>query len=142
MIILVSGFPGSGKSYFAERFAARLGASYLNSDRIRKEMSAAGLYSFRDRLLVYKEMLRQTALVATSGKSVVVDATFYNHIIREMFINVAKAQSLQLFIIEVVADEDLIKERLKKPRKFSEADFSTYEVVRDQFEEITMHILF
>ncbi|HZY79606.1 MAG TPA: AAA family ATPase [Cyclobacteriaceae bacterium] len=138
MIVLIAGLPGSGKSFFAERLAGRMNACHLNIDAIRQEMRARGSYSFQDKLIVYNEMLKRTALLAFQNKDVVVDATFYHHTMREMFISWAKEQSVRVAIIEVVADEKLVNERVGKPRKFSEADYAVYEKVRDEFEEITM----
>ncbi len=138
MIILVAGLPGSGKSYFAERIAGRLDAVYINSDRVRLELQASGKYSLADKLLVYKELLLRTTAAIQQKKDVVVDATFYHHTMREMFLRLAEGYHLVAHIIEVVADEALIKKRLQKPRTYSEADYSVYEIVRDGFEEITM----
>jgi len=138
MIILVSGLPGSGKSYFAEKLAARLGAEYLNSDEVRLTMKASGKYSFRDKLMVYREMANQTIRRLNEKKTVVVDATFYRQPTRDLFFKVALEKSIPIRLIEVIADEALIRERLKKPRKFSEADFSVYEKVRDEFEKINI----
>jgi predicted kinase len=138
MIILVSGLPGSGKSYFAEKLAARLGAVYLNSDQVRLTMKASGKYSFQDKLLVYREMANQTTRLLDEKKTVVIDATFYRQVMRDLFFKLAKDKSTPIRFINVIADEELIRERLKKPRKFSEADFPVYEKVRDEFEEITI----
>jgi predicted kinase len=57
MIIIVLGLPGSGKSYFASRFAKLIHADYINSDRIRKSMFPARSYSEREKASVYNEML-------------------------------------------------------------------------------------
>lgn len=46
MIILVAGLPGPGKSYFAEKLAGILSAVYLNTDRIRLALHAAGKYFY------------------------------------------------------------------------------------------------
>lgn len=138
MIILVAGLPGSGKSYFAERFAERLGATYINSDRVRQELRASGKYSEEDKLRIYKEMLLRTTEGIKQGRGVVVDATFYHHTMREMFLRLGEGYNAKVCVVEVVADEHVIRERLKKPRKYSEADYAVYEIVRDQFEGITM----
>lgn len=138
MIILVAGLPGSGKSYFAERLASRLDATYINSDRIRIALHASGRYSSDDKLLVYKEMLLETTKAIEKMRDVVLDATFYHHTMREMFLRIAYGYNLEARVIEIVADEELIKQRLKKPRQYSEADYDVYEKVRDDFEGITM----
>jgi len=138
MIILVCGLPGSGKSYLAERLAKKCGAVYLSSDIVRQEMNARGHYSREDKLNVYKELQKQAAALCRQEKDVVVDATFFHHTLREMFLSLAKEIRVRIYVIEVTASEDLIRKRLKEPRPFSEADFKVYESVRDVFEEITM----
>ena len=138
MIILVAGLPGSGKSYFAERLAKKLNAKYLNSDRVRIALHASGKYSAKDKLIIYKELLLQTMNAIENKQDVIVDATFYHHTMREMFLRLADGYNQDVRLIEVVADEALIRERLRHPRKYSEADFSVYETVREDFEGITM----
>ncbi len=138
MIILVAGLPGSGKSYFAERLADKLEAAYINSDRVRLALQATGKYSFDDKLLVYKEMMLQATQAIEQKRDVIVDATFYHHTMREMFLRLAAGYNVDVRVMEVVADEGLIRQRLQKPRKYSEADFRVYEIVRDDFEAITM----
>lgn len=138
MVVIVSGLPGSGKSFLAEKLAKKLDAEYINSDKIRHELHAAGKYSFRDKLIVYKQMAADTARLLGENKTVVVDATFYHHTMREMFLQLAKCYHCSIHVIEVTAGEDKIRQRLMRPRKYSEADFSVYEKVRDDFEPITM----
>lgn len=138
MIIIVSGLPGSGKSFFADRLASKCDAEYLNSDKVRSEMKARGRYSVDDKLRVYTEMLNRTAILVGRGENVVVDATFYHHTMREMFLRLAHEYHVPVRVIEITADESLIKDRLSSPRQYSEADYSVYETVRDAFEEITM----
>lgn len=136
-IILVTGLPGSGKSYFARRLAARLGAAHINSDSVRKAMGASGRYSFEDKLVVYNVMSRMTERYLDDGKLVVADATFYHPVMREMFVKIAQERAVNIYFIEITAKELLIKERLKKPREDSEADFQVYKDIRDQLLQMT-----
>jgi predicted kinase len=137
MIVVILGLPGSGKSFFAEMLANRLHAEYINSDQMRFAMHRFGQYSFQDKLVIYRAMLEQVEKLLVERKSVVVDATFYRQDTREQFINLAKAKSVPIYFIEVVADEALIRERLKRSRPYSEADFAVYTKVRDEFEELS-----
>ena len=123
---------------FAERLAERVGGLYINSDQVRLQLHAAGKYSAEDKLVVYKEMLFQTTNALEENRDVIVDGTFYHHSLREMFLRLADAYHTVLEVIEIIADELLIAKRLRKPRKYSEADFTVYEKVRDDFEGITM----
>jgi len=138
MVILVAGLPGSGKSFFAERLAGRLGAAYFSSDRVRHDIQATGKYSYEDKLAIYDQLKNYTAAAIENGKHVVVDATFFHHSLRELFIRLTDSYGVSLKVIEVVADEELIRRRLAADRAFSEADFIVYEKVRNDFEEITM----
>lgn len=138
MLILVAGLPGSGKSSFAERLARQIGAVHLNSDRVRAQMNARGKYSYENWLAMYKEMAKEASALVGKGKDVVVDGTFFHHTLRELFVALAGTHHVPIHVIEVVADEAVIKDRLHNAREFSEPDFGVYEKIRDEYEEITM----
>jgi predicted kinase len=135
MIVVVCGLPGSGKSYFAEAFAQRISAVYLNSDRIRREIGRQGMYSVSDKLITYR-LMAERALESTNAYSdVVVDGTFYTKAMVDIFTKIAN-DSRQVFFINVVADEALIRSRLNKPRQDSEADFDVYLKIKEQFQDL------
>ncbi|WP_159476569.1 ATP-binding protein [Dyadobacter sp. 3J3] len=138
MIIIVSGLPGSGKSYFASRFAKQLGATYLSSDQLRLDKNALGKYSLKDKLSIYLAMSDQTAKAVNKGRHVVVDATFYHHTMRDLFMELANMHQTPLYVILVVADTYLIRERLSKPRELSEADLGVYTRMKEEFEKMDM----
>ncbi|MBI1767184.1 MAG: AAA family ATPase [Bacteroidetes bacterium] len=136
-LILVSGLPGSGKSFFAEKLAGKIGAIYLNSDYIRSAIHLRGKYTTSDKAAVYKEMYKQTSNYLQEKKSVVVDATFQLAATRDLFLNLAEEKYISVFCFEVWADEDLIRQRLSQKRVESEADFKIYMVIKEQFEAWT-----
>jgi predicted kinase len=135
-IIIVFGLPGSGKSYFAEALSRRLAAVHVNSDQVRNALSARGKYSLEDKLRVYHAMAELSNDLLVEGKSVVVDATFYLRVMVNVFTGLAKKRSCPILFIKIVADEALIKERLSKPRKDSEADYDVYLKIKEKFEEV------
>jgi len=138
MIVFVLGLPGSGKSYFASRLADRLGADYVNSDRLRKALFPKRTYSKAEKEAVYKAMLKKMEEATAQNKSLVLDATFHKQATREMFLKNAQQD---VFFIEVWAKENIIKERLKKPRPYSEADFEVHQLIRRQWEPLeTRHL--
>lgn len=138
MIIIASGLPGSGKSYFASRLAQQLKALYLSSDQLRHDKNALGKYSLKDKLCIYLAMADQTGKAVDKGQNVVVDATFYHHTMRNLFVELAHMHHTPLYIFLVEANEDLIKERLNKPRKLSEADLGVYKSMKMQFEKMDL----
>lgn len=137
MMILVCGLPGSGKSFFASRLAAKLNAEYINSDRVRKALLAAGRYSFEDKLRIYQHMAERAVTLARQGRDVVLDATFYHHTMRELFTQAALQNRCPVRFIVIVASEALVKERLSRPRTDSEADLGVYQTMKAQFEKFT-----
>ncbi len=135
MIVIVFGLPGSGKSYFASRFANVINAEYINSDRVRKEMFQKRVYSDDEKKAVYNKMLEQMKESIKQKKDLVLDGTFHKKNIREIFVEEMKGHGGILFI-EIKADENIIRERLKKERPYSEANFEIYQLISRQNESL------
>ncbi len=126
MVIIVFGLPGSGKSYFASRLAMQLEAEYVNSDEVRRKLIAERTYSDGEKLKVYEEMVSAMTAALASHKPIILDATFYKRSIRRKFEHKAATFKEKIIYIEVTAPEDIIEDRLKVPRMFSEADYDVY----------------
>ncbi|HEX5153371.1 MAG TPA: AAA family ATPase [Parafilimonas sp.] len=135
MIIIVCGLPGSGKSYFAQRLSQMLHAAYISSDAVRKELFRNPSYSDEEKRKVYDEMMKRIS-DAEYYKEVAVDATFSDVETRRNFIREAK-KIAPVFIVEIVADEDLIKQRLAVPRQDSNADFAVYKKMKSTWPLFT-----
>ncbi|PUZ26384.1 hypothetical protein DCC81_11660 [Chitinophaga parva] len=135
MIIIVTGLPSSGKSYFASHLSALINAVYINSDQVRKRLFIRRTYSEAEKLSVYAHMLREMKDAVRQHKDVVMDATFYKKSIRENFLRQAGGTETVAFI-EIKADEALIKDRLKQARTDSEADFEVYQKIKEQWEPL------
>ena len=136
MIIIVFGLPGSGKSYFASRLAKTINAGYINSDRLRKEMFTTRTYSDQEKAAVYNVMLLKMKEAVSQNMSLVLDATFHKSETRETFSREMEGKGGILFI-EVTANEDITRERLKKERPYSEADFNVYKLIQQHWEPMT-----
>lgn len=134
LVIIVSGLPGSGKSYFAQRLAEALKAVYLNSDRIRISLQAKGKYTLDDKMYIYQTMAELTDKHLSRGETVVADATFYHHAMRDLLSGIASKHHSRTAFILVIADVKLVRERLSIPRADSEADLGVYESMKELFE--------
>ena len=55
---------------------------------------------------------------------------------RQFFFTLAKLLHIKVALIEIVADEQVIVERLRKPRERREADLSIYRLVESQYEAL------
>jgi predicted kinase len=140
MIVIVFGLPGSGKSYFASRLAKLINAGYVNSDRLRKEMFKTRTYSEQEKAAVYHAMLEKMKEAIHQNRNLVVDATFHKSETRKPFIKETEGKE-NIFFIEVRADENIIRERLKKDRADSEADFEMYKFIKQHYEPLNIHHL-
>lgn len=135
MIIIVFGLPGSGKSYFARRLAAVLHAEYINSDILRRKMFHTRTYTEEEKEMVYDLMVDYMREAKTQNKNIVLDATFYKDRIRKKVTCETSVDGI--ILIEVWAEESLIKERLLKPREDSEADFEIYRKIKAEWESLS-----
>jgi predicted kinase len=140
MIVIVFGLPGSGKSYFASRLAGMIHADYINSDRVRNEMFTKSTYSEQEKAAVYYAMLEKMKEALHLERNLVLDATFHKDGTRQLFIRELKGRA-EIFFIEITANEDLIRERLKKERPFSEANFEVYQMIRQDWQPMSEHHL-
>lgn len=82
---------------------------------------------------MYKAMLEKMNEAMNQNRNLVLDATFYKNETRKLFIQEAERMD-GIFFIEVKADENIIRERLKEERPYSEADFEVYKVIRQHYE--------
>ena len=96
-------------------------------------MFTAQTYSEEEKSKVYDEMLRLMKLTSRQNKDVVLDATFHKNHIREKFVKEAKKRD-RVFVIEVYADEELVKERLSLSRETSDADFEVYKAIKKDWQ--------
>lgn len=134
MIVIVFGLPGSGKTYFAERLAERLGGYHLSSDVIRKELAPSPNYSETEKELIYKKMFNIMYDYADSEEPLILDGTFYKSAIRDNFIAGIERLGRDIKFIEISADEKLIKKRIDQYRETSDANFAIYQQIKEEFE--------
>jgi predicted kinase len=142
VLIIVSGLPGSGKSYFSRRLAERMPLPIIESDAMRQILSAKPDYSqtesgrlFRACHALMDELLRK-------GISVIFDATnlIENH--REQLYRIADRAGAKLILIRVEAPPQVVQQRLERrqagadPDDKSDADWKVYQKMTATAERI------
>ena len=90
-------------------------------------------YSAGEKEAVYSAMLEKTRVAVRERRNLVLDATFHKDRRRKTFVEEINDRDKILFI-EIRADEDLIRQRLKTERTDSDADFSVYELLLKEWE--------
>ena len=134
--ILVSGLPGSGKTFFAKRFAPAIGAAYFSTDIMRKTLTPERTYSPMEKATVYTAMMERMDHSLRAGQTVVLDATFYKEDMRADFVKAAHAVNSKVLFIEVRANKSVVRDRLSQVREDSDADYKVYLKLRDLYEPI------
>lgn len=135
-LLMVTGLPGTGKTTLATAIAERIGARHFNTDMLREDMGLRGRYDQAAKERVYLQLLDRTREGLQSGGNVVVDGTFYQTQLRNRFRQLANTEGASIHWIELWADPNLIRARVSKKRRYSEADFGIYLKIKALYEPI------
>ncbi len=140
--IVVSGLPGTGKSYFCNKLAERLPFVILESDALRKALFLPPSYSPQEssRLFRVCHLLIETLL--KKGIPLILDATNLSERYRERLYNIADRLDVKLVLVRVEAPAEVVRERLKARREGanlgnkSDADWEVYQRMKPAVQKI------
>lgn len=123
-LVAVAGPIASGKSTVAEQVAEMLSAPVVSSDRTRKHLlgltptssadQATGAYSAAFSERVYAELFRRGACVLTSGRPVVLDASFRTRELRGRARLLASSYGVPVYFVECRTAREVLLERLRR----------------------------
>ena len=133
---MITGLPGTGKTTFARALAEKLEVRHLNTDMIRDAMGKRGQYDEATKADIYRELFKQAEAELQARRSVIVDGTFYQRSLRADFEEMGKRLEAPVFWIEIKAAEEVIEERVREKRAYSEADFEVYLKIKAQYEPL------
>lgn len=126
VMIVVGGLIASGKSTIAERIAPMLSAPVIDADRTRKailgvepttkipEKAWTGAYAPDVTDRVYAELFRRASVVLTSGRPVVLDASFRSRALRAVARRLAQKHGAPFYFVECRADAEECRRRLRQ----------------------------
>jgi len=141
VFIVVSGLPGTGKSYFCQRLASRLPSVILESDTLRKVLNPSPSYSSAESAHLFKAVRLLSERLLKKGVSLILDATNLSERYREYFYSIAGRLDVKFVLVSVEAPTSVVKERLearlKNPDEKSDADWSVYQKMKCSADKIT-----
>jgi aminoglycoside phosphotransferase family enzyme/predicted kinase len=124
VLILMSGFSGSGKTWLARRLSASQGAIHLRSDVERKRLAAMaeldrsgsalgeGLYSAGMTGRVHERLLDTARSVLQGGFTAIIDATFNRRSERAAFAALAQTLGVAAHVIRCEAPDEILESRI------------------------------
>jgi predicted kinase len=118
-LILVAGLPGAGKTTLAKEFARQTEGLHFDIDEVKREVVpkdavTEGIDPPELRFQYYSEAIQKLPdlFSESSSQTVVIDETFHLKDFRELWDDVARELNIRVHWIEVVCEEECLKERL------------------------------
>jgi predicted kinase len=142
-VIVVSGLPGTGKSYFCRRLAERLPCVILESDALRKQLFPDPTYAAEESAYLFRAIHYLIQDLLKKGMPLILDATNLEERHRERIYSIAERLNARLIIVRTEAPPELVQQRLRKrlagknPRDNSDADWTVYQKMRPTVDKIS-----
>jgi len=140
--IVVSGLPGTGKSYFCSKLAERLPLLILESDALRKTLFPSPGYSPEENSRLFQACHLLIERLLKKGIPLILDATNLSERYRERLYNIADRLDVRLILVRVEAPAEVVQERLKarregrSPGNKSDADWEVYQRMKPAVQRI------
>ena len=139
-LVVVSGLPGTGKSYFSKRLAERVPCLVLESDALRKTLFSPPSYSPRESAKLFRIIHQLLTELLEKRISVILDATNLSEKFRKQLYGIADQLSIRLILVRVEAPPEVVYRRLESRAKDSEnksdADWAVYRRMQPTVDEI------
>jgi aminoglycoside phosphotransferase family enzyme/predicted kinase len=140
-LVLVRGISGAGKSTLAASLVKRLGARWLRTDEIRREvvghLSSNERYRPESRAAVYDEVFRRAGDALRQGLMVLLDGTFLEREQRRRAAVLAETQGIGCLQLHCTVTPAIAKQRIAaRLAKEADASEATPELVDRQLSEL------
>jgi len=143
VLVIVSGLPGTGKSYFSRKLAERLPSAVIESDALRKQLFTIPTYRAEESHRLFNACHRLVEELLGKGIPVILDATNLVEHHREPLYRIARRLGAKLIIVRVEAPRELVRQRLQgraegiNREDKSDACWSIYQRMRTRVERIS-----
>jgi len=141
--VVVSGLPGTGKSYFCAKLGERLPFVILESDALRKVLFSPPSYSPEESTRLFRVLHLLIERLLKKGFPLILDATNLSERDRERLYNIADRFDTRLILVRVEAPPALVYQRLKarsnggNSGNNSDADWEVYRKMKPSVQKIS-----
>ena len=141
--IVVSGLPGTGKSYFCSKLAERLPFIILESDALRKTLFPSPIYSAPESSRLFQAIHHLIEGLLKRGIPLILDATNLSERYRERLYNIADRLNAKLILVRVEAPPEVVYQRLKdraeenNSESNSDADWAVFQKMKPTVQKIS-----
>jgi len=141
-LVVLSGLPGSGKSYFCRRLACRYPMARLESDALRKALFGQLTYSADESRRLFSACHLVLSRLLTRGIAAIFDATNLREVHRRQVYRIADNHKAKLILVHLQASPAVVHERLEARVKglhsqdLSDAGPEVYERMQRDVEPI------
>jgi predicted kinase len=140
--VVVSGLPGTGKTFFCRKLAERQPVCIVESDALRKILFPSPDYSATESARLFAACHRLIESLLEKGVPVCFDATNLSEYNREYLYRISDRNGARLVIVSVEAPPAVAYERLQArkngaiPDSKSDADWEIYKQMQPKAQKI------
>lgn len=142
-LVVVSGLPGSGKSFFCHKLAERLPFVILASDALRKILFPCPAYDEGENRRLFPACHALIEELLRKGIPIIFDATNLLERHREHLYHIADKTAAKLILIRVEAPSEVVRQRLLArgkgvdPQDDSQAGWGVYQKMKPRKEKFS-----
>ena len=142
VLVVVSGLPGSGKSFFSQRLTQQVPLAILEIDVLRKALFGQPTYSGTESARLFKACHLLISKLLKRSVPVLFDATNLVEARREYLYHIADGLGVKLILVYIKASADVVYKRLESRgagmglQDRSDAGREVYERMRSDVEPI------
>jgi predicted kinase len=141
VFIIVSGLPGTGKTFLCRKLAERLPVVVLESDFLRKLIFPSPSYNATENSRLFRAIHSLIWGLLKKGISLILDATNLSERYREQLYCMADRLNTKLILVRVVSPAEVVRERLKVRAAegvgSSDADWQVYQKLKTSVDRIS-----
>ncbi len=140
VLILLYGFPGAGKTYFARQFCEAIEAAHLEQDRIRYELFQQPRYSKQENNALSRIIEYMANEFLTAGISVVIDMNAMRISQRKLYREMARKHKAATLVVwfQIDADTAFVRNQKRDRRKNDDRYAVGYDV--ESFKQLAAYM--